>query len=376
MMIAATSGTGEGWESWVKTNLLETSTAIDVYHLEGVSSSSSSSGISTSLKVYRVCVCLIGMVGVLGNGLVFVVMVGHPKLRKLLTSTLIANQSLVDMVCGLSLMMTYGYKSTPLVDYRGMGRELLCFLFHNELLLFCALNASTYCLMVITLERYLMIVTPIYHRNSFSKRRAIILAAVGWLAGFLWNGIPTGVTTWISSSGGCILYNYTSYHAQQIFGYVYITATFFLPMLLFGVAYTHMLLVLHRRVKQVATTTDTGGASLAAGAGTGGGPKNCMSRAQVNLTKTMVLVTAAFALCWTPNQILYFLFNTGVYSDWGGVGYIFTLFLAFLNCCINPFIYAVKYDGFRKAVRNVITCNKEISSSGNSSNNGTTRTGL
>ncbi|ELU16068.1 hypothetical protein CAPTEDRAFT_199860, partial [Capitella teleta] len=303
------------------------------------------SQLSLSTRAYRASVCVIGCVGVLGNGVVFVVMVSNKKLRRLLTSTLIANQALVDMMCGLTLVLTYGYKSAPVTRFNGQGREILCFLLQNELLLFGALNASTYCLMVITLERYLMIVRPIFHRTSFSKQWAIGLAATAWLAGFLWNGIPTGVTTRVRGSGKCSLYNYRSYEEQEVFGYVYVAATFFVPMVLFGVAYGHMMAVLGRRVRQVNQKDSK---------------DNNMSRAQVNLTKTMVLVTLAFAICWTPNQIMYMLFNAGVLSPWGGPVYIATLFMAFLNCCINPFIYALKYESFRAVISKPICKKKPI----------------
>ncbi|ELT97161.1 hypothetical protein CAPTEDRAFT_196042 [Capitella teleta] len=294
--------------------------------------------LSNSLKAYRVCVCFLGCVGVLGNGGVFVVMVSNKKLRRLLTSTLIANQALVDMVCGLTIVLTYGYKSAPVTYFNKHGREVLCFLLQNELLLFGALNASTYCLMVITLERYLMIVRPIFHRTSFSKQWAIGLAATAWLAGFFWNGIPTGVTTRVRGSGKCSLYNYRSYEEQEVFGYVYVAATFFVPMVLFGVAYGHMMAVLGRRVRQVNQKDSK---------------DNNMSRAQVNLTKTMVLVTLAFAICWTPNQIMYMLFNAGILNNWSGAGYTITLFMAFVNCCINPIIYAFKYENFRLAIKGI-----------------------
>lgn len=292
------------------------------------------------LFAYRLCVCLVGLLGVVGNGLVFFIMVSNEKLRKLLTSTLIANQALVDMVCGLTLLLTYGYKSAPLRNYGIYGREVLCFLLHDELLLFCALNASTFCLVVVTLERYLMIAAPIFHRNYFTKKLAITLAFIAWLAGFLWNGIPTGVTTLVSKSGECILYNYSSYNVQTIFGYVYTVATFFAPMIMFAVAYCHMLIILRRKVRQVSNNANT--------------KKDNMNKAQINLTKTMVFVTVGFAVCWTPNQIIYMLFNAGILTDYGGAGYTLTLFLAFMNCCINPFIYAAKYEGFRLALKGLV----------------------
>ena len=41
-------------------------------------------------------------------------------------------------------------------------------------------------------------------------------------------------------------------------------------------------------------------------------------------------------------------YNTGIELDFNGTFYHFTVIAVFLNCCINPFIYAFQYDQFKR----------------------------
>jgi len=63
------------------------------------------------------------------------------------------------------------------------------------------------------------------------------------------------------------------------------------------------------------------------------------------------MVCCGFIVCWSPNQILFFLSYVGYGVDFGGWFYHFTVVLVVTNSCINPFIYAAKYREFQKGIR-------------------------
>jgi len=60
-------------------------------------------------------------------------------------------------------------------------------------------------------------------------------------------------------------------------------------------------------------------------------------------------------ICWSPNEIAFFLNFAGYTIDFAGSFYHFTVVLAFTNSCINPFIYAAKYREFQRAVRRLLS---------------------
>lgn len=74
---------------------------------------------------------------------------------------------------------------------------------------------------------------------------------------------------------------------------------------------------------------------------------NTYSVAKKNVIKTALLVFGCFVMCSTCNQIFITLFFVGYPTNWNSDFYHFTVFATFSNCCLNPFIYALKYKEFQ-----------------------------
>ena len=77
-------------------------------------------------------------------------------------------------------------------------------------------------------------------------------------------------------------------------------------------------------------------------------------RAQRNLTKTVILVSAGFFTCLSLNEWYYFAGNIGINVSFSGPFYNFTVAMVSLHCCINPLIYIANYEKFRSAVRKLL----------------------
>ena len=67
-----------------------------------------------------------------------------------------------------------------------------------------------------------------------------------------------------------------------------------------------------------------------------------------NILKTLAVVSLAFAICLGPNQFFFFVRNLGVPLAFDTPFHHFSVYMTFLNCVINPFIYAAQYVEFRK----------------------------
>ena len=79
---------------------------------------------------------------------------------------------------------------------------------------------------------------------------------------------------------------------------------------------------------------------------------------QSSVTKTMLFVSACYAVSWLPAYIHFFI--TTIYPSqmlFGGMYYGFSL-LAYSYMCINPFIYATKLDPVRQVLLRLVPCKK------------------
>ena len=85
-----------------------------------------------------------------------------------------------------------------------------------------------------------------------------------------------------------------------------------------------------------------------------------MDRAKDNVFKTLLFLSACFFLCYVWNISFFLLFSLGVPLSTTTPFYNFSVFMVNINCCINPFCYAVQYREFQGQVRNIF-CKWETS---------------
>ncbi|XP_072047190.1 galanin receptor 2b-like [Amphiura filiformis] len=81
-----------------------------------------------------------------------------------------------------------------------------------------------------------------------------------------------------------------------------------------------------------------------------------IKRARRNVFKTLVLVFAAFVVCWTPNQFAFLFYNLGYNITLGSIAYRITILMAQSNSAVNFFVYGFKYKQFRRGLRKLFRC--------------------
>jgi len=79
---------------------------------------------------------------------------------------------------------------------------------------------------------------------------------------------------------------------------------------------------------------------------------------QANVTKTMILISAFFAVANFPVDCYFLLVNVNANVSMLEGGYYATMFITFLYSCTNPFIYATKFDPVKRTLLNLILCKK------------------
>ena len=80
-----------------------------------------------------------------------------------------------------------------------------------------------------------------------------------------------------------------------------------------------------------------------------------MEKVKVNTIKTLVMVNVCFVLCWSTNVVIAMSFNLGQpLVPYTSDIYHFSVAMVFANSCLNPFIYALKYQQFQQQAKKLI----------------------
>ena len=73
-----------------------------------------------------------------------------------------------------------------------------------------------------------------------------------------------------------------------------------------------------------------------------------------NVNFTLLAVIVGWSICITPNQLFFAIYNLGVPLTIYGRLHNSTIVMMLLNCCINPMIYMLKYEIFRRGVFDIL----------------------
>ena len=293
---------------------------------------------------------IIGTVGFFLNILVVVIIALYRPMHKQLTNIIMANQSAMDVVFAVVLVVgTYFQPDPTKILVKGnVADEILCRVWYTKTPLWGMLISTTYGIVLLTFDRYLAVVYPIVYKTKITRNKTLRIAVLTtlWFLGPSLHScfmIPLGN---ITADQVCNLYSWPNKMVSQIVGLCSVTIQYFFPLGVFIFCYSRMALVLHRRVEHASES------------GVHTTRNESMARARSNVFKTMALVSFMFVLCWTMSQMYWFLFNLGVDVTTDSDFYNSTVALIFINCCTSPIIYIVKYESFQKGLHHVLFCNR------------------
>ena len=121
-------------------------------------------------------------------------------------------------------------------------------------------------------------------------------------------------------------------------------------LLIFIFCYWRVLLVIRRQASVMA------GHSAADGSSTG--QTHQLNHIQASVIKTVVSVSVLYAITLFPYYVCVLLLTLNPNPTLPDSGYYASLFVAFLYICINPLIYATKFEPVKEILLSLIPCNK------------------
>ena len=302
---------------------------------------------------FQYAVIAIGIFGMAANALILYALIAEhaQNTKKRAINLLIINQNLLDMSSCILLVISYSTRLRPHVG--GVLGYIICTIFYSEGAVYSTLNASVINLITLTIERYLKVVHPFWSKKNLKPWMIHTAMVFAWIGGTLYV-IPTAFTTTILVDGMCLsFYIWQSPAASMVYMTMMCIIFFFIPLVTFIYCYGRIVIVMRRQMRVMAGHNAEGSAQMSAS-------QMQSKRIKWNIIKTMIIVSTTFIICWFPNNIYFMIVDTSAQTSNLYVGYFFTVFMVYLNTCMNPFIYALKHDGVKQRLARMMTCRKGV----------------
>ncbi|XP_038069078.1 neuromedin-U receptor 2-like [Patiria miniata] len=229
--------------------------------------------------VYTIIACL----AVLGNGLVITVMLLRRRVFNSFTNRLILHQSFIDSIAGVMFFLHHVViKAKQIsVSFEGsMTDQLSCRLIFSEFLLWGLYVASTYNLVMISLERFMATCHPVKHRNSLSVAKLKFAIGIAWGTGFIYSSHL--ILMLEPREGRCQFIDMETVLIVFLASLVLIVESL-VPITILTYAYSRILIKLTKKSTNPPN-----------------GPRNVMNKAKKNVLVTTMLIGIMFVVCWTP----------------------------------------------------------------------------
>ena len=225
-----------------------------------------------------------------------------------------------------------------IVQPSGLTGDLLCKFITGGSFGWVAATASSFCLVAIAFERYNATLLPLL---TLRHGRSLWLVPVLWMLGFLLS-IPAIVVTAYDVEGQMCVGNFRDYTTLRAYYLSWSFANSVLPICIMGYLYTRIILCL-RKPGLVHCSSPT-----------------AASQSRNKVTKMLVSVSVIFITCWTPPAVLCVL--SPVIPGGYATVYPITTASALLNSCLNPLVYTLHSQQFRKSLVSLVFCreNKEL----------------
>ena len=299
---------------------------------------------------FQYAVIAIEIVGMAANALVLYALIDYSvrEAKKRAINLLISHQNLLDLISCIMLVVTYaiGYR----IEMTGALGYFICTIFITEAAMYIFMFASVINLAILTIERYLKVVHPFWSKKHLKRWMIYAGMAFAWIASIL-HILPTAFATTILKDGVCMFYVLWESEAAGMAFDAYLNSFFFLlPLVIFIYCYGRIVVVMRRQMRVMVAHNTDGHAQMNTS-------QMQSKRVKWNITKTMVIVSVAFVICWFPNNVYrYFVLATRTaHRGYLYTGYFFTVFMAYLNTCMNPFIYAMKHEGVKETLARLMT---------------------
>ena len=216
----------------------------------------------------------------------------------------------------------------------GVIGGLLCKFISSGVLGWMAAAASSYLLVVIAFERYH---ATLYPFEKLSDGRSSWLVPLVWIIAILLL-LPSLVVSGYDEESRRCVENFPDHSTARAYSLTWSFCNSVLPICIMGYLYIKIIMCLRNYIP-------VPGCSL-----------NSVSQSRNKVTKMLISVSAIFITCWTPPAMLC-AFSPVIPGGYDTVSYVSTA-SALLNSCLNPLVYTLHSEQFRKGLTSLACFSK------------------
>ncbi|XP_071788551.1 galanin receptor 2b-like [Asterias amurensis] len=272
---------------------------------------------------------IIACLAVLGNSMVITVMVSRQRSFNSFTNRLILHQSVIDTIAGVVFFLHKVIRPVEMtVTLEGnVYDQLVCRLISSDFLLWAVNIASTYNLVIISLERLVATCYPVKYRNTVSSAWLKYAIGASWSLGIVYASHL--IMVFEPNNGRCRDVD-VQLGIRLMAGSIVLSVEYFIPLIIIVVSYTKIVIMLSKKLDKPVNVR-----------------QHRLIEAKNNVLTTVILAGVMFVICWTPNEYdymkaLFFL------EFWDETIYDALTGLLACNMFVNPIIYCLNYKHFRR----------------------------
>ncbi|XP_067639584.1 allatostatin-A receptor-like [Eurosta solidaginis] len=281
----------------------------------------------------------IGLAGLLGNGLVILVVLANQQMRST-TNLLIINLAISDI---LFVIFCVPFTAADYVLPTWPFGNLWCKFVQYMIVVTC--HCSVYTLVLMSFDRFLAVVHPVRSMSWRTERNAMLAIVCAWVL-IVTSAIPVALAHSLRlyyfkgrNYTACVFRSEEEGWSLVGFQVSFFLSSYIVPLTLICFLYVGMLARLWRSAPGCKPSAES-------------------RKGKRRVTRMVVIVVLAFAICWLPIHIILVLKAWDKYpaTPISVMIQIGSHVLAYTNSCINPFLYAFLSDNFRKAFFKIVGC--------------------
>ena len=299
------------------------------------------------------------VIGIPGNILAIIVFLSSAQLRRKPINLFFVHQSIIDLaVCIFNIL------EEAFIEFSVNGQGI-CHMITAKTLSLIGLYTSTYNMTALTIERHFAIVDPLqYDPEKVIKRLPYIFTGEWLFCSIALSYIPIFT---VYRHGSCkVIHNLLGTPWWDAVAPYLVVVAIIIPMTIMVICYTRMLMALRTSSKSVNSSTpqaDNKSSSV-----------HKLRLAQANIFQTCLTMMIVFLSCWLTIESAVVLFIFKTYPNLSNNHYAVGRLLAVFNSCVNPYIYAIRYDEFKVQMKKILGIGKTSEQNTVSSKFSTTNT--